>query len=215
MKNILVLGLGRFGRHCAIKFTELGHQVLVVDKDEDRVDAALKYVSNAIIGDSTREDFLRSLGLEDFDVCVVAIGDNFQSSLETTSLLKDLGARLIVARASRDVHAKFLLKNGADEVVYPEKQMAEWAATRYSAEHILDYITLDENYGVFEIEVPEEWVGKSLKDLDLRKKYSLNVVAVKNGDEIVVAMNPDVPIQKKEKLMIIGKSIDVHKCLQE
>lgn len=215
MKNVLVLGLGRFGRHCAIKFTQLGHQVLVVDKDENRVDAALKYVSNAIIGDSTREDFLRSLGLEDFDVCVVAIGDNFQSSLETTSLLKELGAKLVVARASRDVHAKFLLKNGADEVVYPEKQMAEWTATRYSYDHILDYITLDENHGVFEIEALDSWVGKSLVDLDLRKKYSLNVVAVKNGDEIVVAMNPDMPIQEKEKLMVIGKSSDVHKCLAE
>ena len=131
MKSVLLVGLGRFGRHVAMKLDELHHQVMVVDKEESRVNAVLPYVTNAQIGDSTDEDFMASLGVRNFDVCIVAIGDNFQSSLETTSLLKELGAKKVISRAARDVHAKFLLKNGADEVVYPEKQLAAWTAIRY------------------------------------------------------------------------------------
>ena len=119
MKSVLLIGLGRFGRHVARKLNEMNHQVLAVDKNEKRVEDALPYLTSAQIGDSTEEAFVRSLGVRNFDVCIVAIGDAFQSSLETTSLLKDLGARKVVARAARDVHAKFLLRNGADHVVYP------------------------------------------------------------------------------------------------
>ena len=149
MKSILLIGLGRFGRHIALKLDELHHEVMAVDKEEKRVNAALPYVTNAQIGDATNQDFLESLGIRNYDVCIVAIGDNFQSSLETTSLLKELGAKMVVSRAARDVHAKFLLRNGADEVVYPEKQLAAWTAIRYSADHIFDYIELDEKYGIF------------------------------------------------------------------
>lgn len=138
MKSILLIGLGRFGRHIAMKLDELNHEVMAVDKNESRVNAALPYVTNAQIGDATNEGFMESLGISNFDVCIVAIGDNFQSSLEATSLLSDLGAKLVVSRAARDVHAKFLLRNGANEVIYPEKQIAQWAAIRYSADHILD-----------------------------------------------------------------------------
>ena len=124
-KSILLIGLGRFGRHVAMKLDELHHEIMAVDKEERRVEAALPYVTNAQIGDATNEAFLSSLGVSNFDVCIVAIGDNFQSSLEATSLLKELGAKMVVSRAARDVHAKFLLRNGADEVVYPEKQLAD------------------------------------------------------------------------------------------
>ena len=130
MKSILIIGLGRFGRHIAMKLDELHHHVMAV--------------TNAQIGDATNEDFLSSLGVGNFDVCIVAIGDNFQNSLEVTSLLKELGAKMVVSRAARDVHAKFLLRNGADEIVYPERQLADWVAIRYSADHIFDYIELDE-----------------------------------------------------------------------
>ena len=143
MKSILLVGLGRFGKHIAIHLNELGHQVMAVDCVEERVDAVLPFVTNAQIGDSTNAGFLESLGIRNYDVCIVAIGNDFQSSLETTSLLKELGARLVVSRAARDVQAKFLLRNGADEVVYPEKQLAKWTAIRYTADHILDYIELD------------------------------------------------------------------------
>ena len=144
MKSILLIGLGRFGKHIALHLNHLGHQVMAVDTSEERVEAVLPIVTNAQIGDSTNADFLESLGIRNYDVCIVAIGNNFQSSLETTSLLSELGARFVVSRAATDVQEKFLLRNGANEVVYPEKQLAKWTAIRYSADHILDYIELDE-----------------------------------------------------------------------
>ena len=132
MKTVLLIGLGRFGRHLAMQLNELGHQVMAVDKDEERVNECMSFVTNAQIGDSTRVDFLRSLGVSNYDVCYVTISGNFQNSLETTSLLKELGAKYVVSRAERDVQAKFLLRNGADAVTYPEKQLAKWAAIRYT-----------------------------------------------------------------------------------
>ena len=131
MKNVLLIGLGRFGRHLAMQLSELGHQVMAVDRDEERVNECMPFVTNAQIGDSTRVDFLRSLGVSNYDVCYVTISGNFQNSLETTSLLKELGAKYVVSRAERDVQAKFLLRNGADAVTYPEKQLAKWAAIRF------------------------------------------------------------------------------------
>lgn len=154
MKSVLLIGLGRFGRHIAKKLNELDHEVLAIDRQERRVDAVLPYVTNAKIGDTTDIDFLRSLGIRNFDVCIVAIGDDFQSSLETTSFLKELGAKKVVSRAARDVQAKFLLRNGTDEIVYPEKQLANWTAIRYTADHIFDYIELNADYAIFEVAVP-------------------------------------------------------------
>ena len=151
MKSVLLIGLGRFGRHMAQKLRDLGHEVLAVDKDEERINAALSYVTNAQIGDSTNAQFIGSLGVRNFDLCVVAIGDSFQSSLETTALLKEYGAPFVLSRATRDVHAKFLLRNGADEIVYPEKQMASWAAVRYSSDHIFDYIELTQDLSLIHI----------------------------------------------------------------
>ena len=139
MKSVLLIGLGRFGRHIAYKLNEMNHEVMAIDKNEERVSAVIDYVTSAQIGDCTKREFLQSIGVRNFDICIVAIGDNFQSSLETTSLLEELGAQKVVARAARDVHAKFLLRNGADEVVYPEKQLASWTAIRYTSDHILDY----------------------------------------------------------------------------
>ena len=154
MKSILLIGMGRFGRNIAMHLNQLGHQVMAVDDAEERVESILPYVTNAQIGDSTNPDFLESLGIGNYDVCIVAIGNDFQSSLETTSLLKELGAKLVVSRAETDVQEKFLLRNGADEVVFPEKQLAKWTAIRYSADHVLDYIELDEGFAIFEIPVP-------------------------------------------------------------
>ena len=150
MKSVLLIGLGRFGKHIAEKLNELNHEVMAVDKCEERVNEVLPYVTNAQIGDSTNEEFLRSLGVDNYDVCIVSVGGDFQSSLETTSLLKELGANYVVSRASRDVQAKFLLRNGADEIVYPEKQIAYWTAIRYSANRIRDYIKLDDEHSIFE-----------------------------------------------------------------
>ena len=181
MKSILLIGLGRFGKHIAMKLRELNHQVMAVDHKETLVQEILPYVTNAQIGDSTNEDFLRSLGIDNYDVCIVAIGNDFQSSLETTSLLKELGAQMVVSRAETDVQEKFLLRNGADEVVYPEKQMARWAAIRYSADHILDYIEIDGDHAIFEVTIPKAWLNKTVGQLDLRQKFNINILAVKTG----------------------------------
>lgn len=212
MKSILLIGLGRFGRHIAMKLDELNHQVMAVDKDESRVDAVLPYVTNAQIGDGTNEEFMTSLGVRNYDVCIVAIGDNFQSSLETTSLLKELGAKLVVSRATRDVHAKFLLRNGADEIVYPEKQIAEWTAIRYSANHIFDYIQLDETHAIYEISVPENWIGKTVGQLDIRKRYNVNIMALKENGVMNLSISPDTKICKGNTIFVLGSTKDIQKC---
>ena len=208
-KSVLIIGLGRFGRHAALKMMELRHQVMAVDKDESRVNALARLVTNAQIGDSTDEEFLRSLGVRDFDVCIVAIGDDFQSSLETTSLLKELGARHVVARASRERHEKFLLRNGADEVVYPEKQVAEWTAISAMSEQILDYFTISEGYSVFELSVPAEWAGHTMAELDARKRYGVNVLGIKDKGVFNMSITPDTVFAGGASVLVLGRDRDV------
>ena len=212
MKSILLIGLGRFGRHIAKKLDELHHQVMAVDKEDTRVDAVLPFVTNAQIGDATNEDFLSSLGVGNFDVCIVAIGDSFQNSLEVTSLLKELGARMVVSRAARDVHAKFLLRNGADEIVYPERQVADMVAIRYSADHIFDYIELDEEHAIFEISIPEEWIGKTIGQLDIRKKYNVNIMALKTNDIMNLKISSDTQLLKGSTMLVLGETKHIQKC---
>lgn len=211
MKSVLLIGLGRFGRHIAEKLYELHHQVMAIDKKEDRVDAVLPFVTNAQIGDSTNEDFLMALGIGNFDLCIVAIGDDFQSSLETTSLLKELGAKMVVSRAAGDVHAKFLLRNGADEIVYPERQLADWTAIRYSSDHIFDYIELDEEHSIFEIQVPEHWIGKTVGELDIRKKYNLNIMALKQAGRLDLSITPDTRMVQGQTMLVLGTIKEVQR----
>ncbi len=212
MKSVLLIGLGRFGRHIAIKIDEMHHQIMAVDKQESRVNAVLPYVTNAQIGDATNEDFLESLGVANFDVCIVAIGDDFQSSLETTSLLKELGAKMVVSRAARDVHAKFLLRNGADEIVYPEKQLADWTAIRYTADHILDYIKLDDDHAIFEITVPQKWIGKSVGEVDVRKKHGINIMAVKHSGTMQMNVTPQTTFTANDSILVLGNKKDIQRC---
>ena len=212
MKNVLLIGLGRLGRHMAENLFEMGHQVMAVDNVEDRVNVVLPYVTTAIIGDTTNEDFLRSLGVSNFDVCIVAIGSDFQSSLETTSLLKELGAKKVVARASRDTQAKFLIKNGADEIIYPEKQLAKWAAIRYTANHVLDYIELDSENSIFEVEVPTAWIGKTISQIDIRRKYGINILGIKQNGIMDVMVKPDTALTEKDTLMVIGDNNSIKRC---
>lgn len=212
MKSILLIGLGRFGKHIAAQLNILGHQVMAVDHREERVDEVLPLVTNAQIGDSTNADFLESLGIDNYDACIVAIGNDFQSSLETTSLLKELGARLVVSRAERDVQAKFLIRNGADEVVYPEKQVARWVAIRYSADHILDYIELDDKHSIFEVTVPKAWIGMSVGQIDIRKKYNINIMAVKQSGKINVSVTPDTILTEEKTMLVLGEYKALQKC---
>lgn len=215
MKSVLLIGLGRFGRHIAKKLNDLGHQVMAVDNNEERVDSVLQYVTNAQIGDSTSKAFLASLGVRDFDLCIVAIGDNFQASLETTSLLKELGAKVVVSRAARGVHAKFLLRNGADDVVYPERQLANWTAIRYSTDHIFDYIELDENNAIFEVAVPKKWHGKTIGELNIRKNYNLNVLGTKKNGKLSVIIDPNIPLSSDQTLLVLGSQKDIQKYFKQ
>ncbi len=214
MKSILLIGLGRFGLGVAKKLNDLNHQVMAVDSDEERVNRVLPYVTNAQIGDSRDEAFLGSLGVDNYDVCFVCIGDDFQSSLETTSLLKELGARHVVARASSAVHRKFLLSNGADEVVYPEEQLAEWAAICFTSDQIRDFVKLDGEYAIYEVAVPEEWRGRSVGQLDIRKRYGLNLLVVKEPGRSSTVVTPDTIFQPGQTVLTLGRWRDVQKCFR-
>ena len=214
MKSVLLIGLGRFGRGVAEKLNELHHQVLAVDRNEARVNEILPLVTDAQIGDATSETFLRSLGVHNFDVCIVTIGEDFQSSLETTSLLKELGAKKVVSRASREVHRKFLLRNGADDVVYPEGQLAAWTAIRHTTDHVLDYIALDGEYSIYDLSVPEEWHGKTVGGIDIRKKYNLNLLAVRENGHPSTAVTSDTMLQANQTILVLGKWKDIQKCFR-
>lgn len=214
MKSVLLIGLGRFGKFIAMKLNSMGHQIMAVDTNEERVNSALPYVTNAQIGDSTNEAFLSSLGISNYDACIVAIGDNFQNSLETAYLLKELGAKKVIARASREIQEKFLLHNGADEVVYPEKQLASWTAIRCSSEHILEYIELDDEYAIFELAAPMEWVGKTIVQLDIRKRFGINVLGIRENGRLNMSITPDTMLCYDTSLLVLGHEKAVHKCFR-
>lgn len=214
MKTVLLIGLGRFGRHIARKMDELGMQVLAIDKDEAKVQAVVPYVTNAEVGDSTDLEYLRFLGVTNFDTCIVAIGDDFLASLETTSYLKELGAKRVVSRAARDTQEKFLLRNGADEVVYPEKIIGKWTAIRCSSDSITDYIQLGDDFAVYEILMPHDWIGRTIGEIGIRHKYGLNVIAIKSGSNMNSTPGADYVLKEEEKLLVLGKSADINKLLK-
>ena len=212
MKNILLIGLGRFGRHLAMELNQLGHQIMAVDKDEERVNECMPFVTNAQIGDSTHAEFLRSLGVGNYDICYVTISGNFQNSLETTSLLKEMGAKYVVARAERDVQAKFLLRNGADDVTYPEKQLAKWAAIRYTANHLFSYIELNEQYAIVEVAVPESWLNRSVGELNIRKKYGINILGIKKDGKTNMTVTPETLLTDDMTILVLGEYPLLRKC---
>ena len=214
MKSILIIGLGRFGRHMAKKFSEQNNDVMAIDINEERINNVLSVVTNALIGDATNEQFMETIGVRDFDLCVVAIGDNFQSSLETTALLKDLGAKFVLARASRDVHAKFLLRNGADDVIYTEKETAERLAVKYGSDNIFNYIEINDEYSIYEIAVPSSWLNKSILKVNVRSKYGISILATKQGNNIYPLPKPEHVFTDSESLMILGKNEDVSRFIK-
>ena len=213
-KTILLIGLGRFGLHIAKKLHELGHEVMAIDINEERINQAVPYVTDTQIGNGSNEEFLKSLGIKNFDLCIVTISDDFQSSLETTSLLKELGAKKVVSRAERDGQAKFLLRNGADEIVYPEKQLASWMAIKYSADHILDYIEIDKDHAIFEVSVPNHWIGKTIGEIDIRKKYGINILGIKNGNKLNVNVTPYQILSLELSLLVIGDYKKLKRCFK-
>ena len=213
MKSILVIGIGRFGYHLIDQLSKAGDEILAVDSSEERLEPVLGMVTSSLIGDATKEEFVNSLGVANFDVCFVAIGDDFQSSLETTSLLKECGARYVVARASRSVHEKFLLRNGADAVVFPEKQLAEWSAIRWCSGRVVDYLDFPGDYSIFEIKVPKEWIGKSLVDLGVRNKLHLNVLSIKRDGKAILEFPANLVFEEGDTVTIFGADKDIKKNL--
>ena len=208
-KSVLLIGLGRFGYHMAERMQELKDEVLGVDIDEDKVEQCLSCLTSAQIADATDENFIRTLGVRNFDVCVVAIGDNFQASLEVTALLKDVGAQFVVSRAAGEIHAKFLLRNGADQVIYPERDMARHAAVKYSANHVLDFFQLTPEYAIYEISAPKEWMGKSIEELQVRRKHHVNILAVRVGETVDPVVSPAYRFTGQESIFILGASKEV------
>ena len=214
MKSILVIGIGRFGRHLSRKLIDLGNEVMIVDQSEDSLRDLIPYATSTQIGDCTKEEVLRSLGVRNFDLCFVCVGSNFQSSLEITSLLKELGAKHVISKASRDIHAKFLMRNGADEVTYPERDIAEKLAVRYSANNVFDYIEITKDVSIYEVPPLDGWIGKSIKEANVRVKYRVSILATKVGETVYPMPTSDHVFRADEHLIIMGHHADFEKLLK-
>ena len=214
MKSILLIGLGRFGKYIAMKLNDMHHEVMAIDNSEERVNAILPYVTNAQIGDSTNAEFMQSLGVDNYDACIVAIGDNFQNSLETAFLLKELGAKKVIARASKGTQEKILLRNGADEVVYPEKKIAAWTAITCTSDAIMDYIEINSEYGIYEMAVPPEWYDKTVIEIDIRKKFGINVLGIMKNKSLNMMITPDTVFEPGTSVLVLGSEKAVFKCFK-
>ncbi|MCQ2458764.1 MAG: TrkA family potassium uptake protein [Ruminococcus sp.] len=204
MKSVLIIGMGRFGTHIAQELYNIGHEVMAIDVNETRINNVMNIVTNAQIGDASDISLLKSIGVRNFDVCIVTVAENFQTSLEVTYQLKELGANYIVSRAANESQRKFLLRNGADEVVYPEKQLASWAAIRYTADHIHDYIQLPGEYSIYEVDIPDKWLGHTIGSLDIRRKYNVNILAVKANGKLNPEITPDTVFRDGETILVLG-----------
>ncbi|MEG2175692.1 MAG: TrkA family potassium uptake protein [Oscillibacter sp.] len=204
MKSFLVIGLGRFGRHLTEKLVELGNEVLVLDRDEERVAQLAGIATAACVGDCQDEQALRALGVGNFDVCFVCVSDDFQSSLEATATLKELGAKCVVARADRERQIRFLQKIGADHVIHAEMDMAIRAAIRFSAKNAFDYVELTPRYAIFELETPREWEGRTAAELDVRRRYNVNILGLKTGEEIEPLLDPEYRFRRGTHLILAG-----------
>ena len=211
MKSVLIIGLGRFGRHLCRKLSDLGNEVMIVDRSDALVAELADTVTSAKICDCTDENALRALGVHHFDICFVCIGSDFASSLLITSMLKDLGAKRIIAKASADMHMRLLLRNGADEVVYPERDSAERMAVRMSASNVFDYIELTDEYAIYEIPVLYPWIGKTITELNIRRKYRINIIAVKVGNDLNIMPGPDYCFAEHDHVVVIGSAEDINR----
>lgn len=211
MKSVLVIGLGRFGRFAALRLTELGNQVLVIDTNEELINDIAPSVTAAAIGDCTREKYIASLGVSNFDLCICAIGDNFQASLEIVALLKDYDAKCIVARAYSEVHEKLLLRMGADRVMFPEREMGRRVASMYSMDNLTDYIELSEEYSIIELPVPAAWIGRTVVECNVRGKHRVNILAYKEGAKFHPLLDLSHPFACDEQLIVMGHTKDLQK----
>ena len=201
-------------KHVAQKLSDLHHQVLVIDRDEHKIQEAMSYVTNAEIGDASDPALIDALGVKDFDLCVVTMSHDLQASLEITALLKKKGAPFVLVRVSRDTHAQFLLACGADEIIYPEKQMADWAAVRYTGDHVYDYTRLSPDYAIYETEIPDSWVGHTVVDLGVRQRYRLNILALRRNGDVDPMFGPATTLRSGDRVILLGSDKDVQKFLR-
>lgn len=215
MKSILVIGMGRLGRHLAATMTDLGNEVMVIDKDPEVIESLSPAIVDANIGDCTNENVIKALGVDNFDICFVTIDSDFQSSLVVTSLLKTYGASLVVSTAKRDIQADLLKKIGADEVVYPEREIAEKLAVRYNSSNIFDFIKLTPEYAIYEIPALAVWTGKTISNLGVRQHYKVNIIAIKQGNTLNTMPGPDYIFKADDHVIVIGKAGDVFKLSSE
>lgn len=211
MKSVLVIGMGRFGRHLAQRMQDLGNDVMAVDMYEDNITPYAGTFTDSQIGDCTKEAVIRALGVDSFDICFVTIGEDFQASLVITSHLKNAGAKMVVAKANQDIQANLLYKIGADEVIYPEREMAEKVAVRYTAKNIFDYVPLTAEYSIYEIPILPQWIGQTIMELNVRRKYHINIIAVKNEYTMSPMPGPDYAFSEGDHVVVMGKAEDVFK----
>lgn len=213
MKSFLIIGMGKFGHHMCNNLATLGNELMVVDEIEERVEDVVDIVTSAKVGDCTKIDVLQSFGVGNFDACIVCIGDNFQSSLEITYNLSELGAKNVISLASTDIHARFLLRNGANRVIYPERDMAIRLAFSISNDSIFDYIKLSNDYSIMEVSPLKAWVGKNVIEANIRAKYHINVLAVKNDQGEVSMPGVEYIFNGNDHVIIMGKQSDLDKLL--
>lgn len=211
MKSILVIGMGRFGLQFAERMQDMGNDVMVVDKNPELIDEIAYKFTDSQIGDCCNEAVIKSLGINNFDVCFVSIGEDFQASLEITSMLKDMGARHVVSKARSSRQAMLLQKIGADEVVYPEREIAEKLAVRYNSANIFDFIELTSEYSIYEIPVSPSWQGKTLAEVNVRSRYHVNIIAIKQDNSLNISPGAEYTFTSRDHLIVIGKAADVFK----
>lgn len=215
MKSVLIIGMGRFGHHLAYNMLEMGNDVMVIDNDEKKLEDIVPYATSSKIGDCTNPEVLKTIGVTNFDVIFVCIGTNFQSSLEITSLVKEMGAKKVVSKATRDIQAKFLLRNGADEVIYPDKDIAEKCAARYSVDNVFDYIELTEGYAIYEIPPLKEWKGRTIRESNIAAKYKVTILGIKEfGSHTKIMPNADYVIKEDEHLIVLASRNNIGKLLK-
>lgn len=211
MKSFLIIGMGSLGHHLCRELVKKGCDVMVADMNEDAVSDVLSMVVTAKVGDCTKPEVLESFGVDEFDACFVCVGNAFQNCLEITDLLKGLGAKKVYSSADRDIEAKFLLKNGADHVIYPEQDIARRIAGMESSNSIFDCINISDDYAIFEIKVLDKWVGKTITDIDFRKRYDLNIIAYKSGTDVFPISRGDYTFKAEEHILVLGHSDDIRK----
>lgn len=211
VKQYVVFGAGRFGRSVALALAESGYEVMVVDEKEELVQEIAPFVTNAVKAEATDPDVLKELGIRNFDVAIVAIGKDMQSSIMLTMLLKEIGVPYVVAKASTEIHQRILQKVGADRIILPEHEMGRRIAANLISGNIIDYIELSKDYSIMEVAILPEWANHTILELDVRSKHGINIIAVERNEEIHVSPSADYALSKGDRLVVVG----ANKALQE